>query len=690
MVKVLALIPPGAYEDLICVPWVRLRTMWAWATRVHAVFGEGAALWPRAPDGHPGLVDSLQGEAPAISGVDLLLIPAALYIFGALVQQEGHDVTLVHVDDCLRAYREGRAPNTPRAFDVVFHCVTGEGDEFVRWLQAQFLRARGGVLVPTAEEARRLAGRTRRQRLFEETDVPTLPTLCVDEWTSPTETRRLVKEWWQGGMPEGFAAKKGEFAASSDGKPARLLKERTFPGFAGAGAIVRPVVTKAEVVRCVVVGGPVPACSVSQKQVCAFAEEVVAKLGLAYIARVDVVRGSGGHMVVDDVEWGAGVRMYAGTGVPFDVIESAGGLVPETLVKGTDRAKVEATLDLLASAREALIACLRAYTGAAAPCPGEKCFRMRRGCSGVNPWIEFRVYNAGRGLGRAAASQQYREAKEGRRKLIGAPYNVDFGDKHALCEFTRARQMRGRETARAPRFANHGNTCWLNSIAHLLRATGLQHTLPAAVRAFMGPDGGTRQQAHAVARLLGLAAGVQQDAHEALVHIINNATQELRNALAFHTRAVREAPGHRSAVDAVEYVMLHEMNESVQGMFDSMGATRTVVAQLGRHPRFQETITVRPPLPRFLIIALKRTLYPAAKVRDAVEADDVIRVAGAAYRLSAIVVHLGATPRSGHYVAHVRDAGGWMRYDDLNVAPSTGPRAQEVQRDSYVLLYAKQ
>ena len=240
-----------------------------------------------------------------------------------------------------------------------------------------------------------------------------------------------------------------------------------------------------------------------------------------------------------------------------------------------------------------------------------------------------------------------------------------------------------------PCFSNHGNTCWLNALAQLLRAMGQQHSLPAAVREFMA-GGGTRQQAQAVARLLGLRFGMQHDAHEALVQVIDRAAPELRNALTLRTRTVREAPGQRAVEDAVDYVMLREIADvSVQGMLDGLGVKRTVFAQLGRHTRFQETTMVRLPLPRLLLIMLKRFGYPSVKLRDAVKAGEVVSLAGAMYRLAAIIVHLGATPQSGHYVAHVREAAGWVRYDDASAMPSAGPRAQEVQHDGYVLLYAR-
>lgn len=285
------------------------------------------------------------------------------------------------------------------------------------------------------------------------------------------------------------------------------------------------------------------------------------------------------------------------------------------------------------------------------------------------------------GMKMAEASVQYRHV------LIGEPNNVQL----RLCEFTRERQTRDREPACALRFANFGNTCWLNAVSHLFRATGMAHLLPAAMRAFI--ENGTRVQAQVATAALGMRFGMQHDAHEAVIFILEHATQGLRDALAVRLRTVREARGYRAANIVIEHVLSVAIEDAtVQGILRSMQARRTVEAPLAGHNVHTETVTVLPHPPRFLIIALKRyAMQPRGggvrKIRDAVEADQVITLAGTTLYLRAIIVHLGSTPRSGHYVAHVRDAAGWMRFDDSIVTQSPGPDSDEVRRDAYILLY---
>jgi len=219
----------------------------------------------------------------------------------------------------------------------------------------------------------------------------------------------------------------------------------------------------------------------------------------------------------------------------------------------------------------------------------------------------------------------------------------------------------------------------------------MPHVLSATMRAFI--EHGTRAAAQAAAAGLGLQFGVQNDAHEAVTFIIEHAAQGMRDALAVRLRTVREAHGYRATNVVVEHMLSAAVEgATVQGILRSMQTQRTVQAPLAGHNTHTETVTVLPPPPRFLIIALKRyAVQPRGggirKIRDAVEADQVITVAGTTMYLRAIVVHLGATPRSGHYVAHVRDVAGWMRFDDSIVTQSPGPDSDEVRHDGYILLY---
>ena len=63
---------------------------------------------------------------------------------------------------------------------------------------------------------------------------------------------------------------------------------------------------------------------------------------------------------------------------------------------------------------------------------------------------------------------------------------------------------------------------------------------------------------------------------------------------------------------------------------------------------------------------------------------------GARYRLAALVEHIGASPRSGHYVAFAQqdaDAGSWLRFDDTTVQACS--LESVLSRPAYILAYQR-
>jgi ubiquitin carboxyl-terminal hydrolase 5/13 len=58
---------------------------------------------------------------------------------------------------------------------------------------------------------------------------------------------------------------------------------------------------------------------------------------------------------------------------------------------------------------------------------------------------------------------------------------------------------------------------------------------------------------------------------------------------------------------------------------------------------------------------------------DAAREPEELEVGTPQYRLHGFVTHLGASPLSGHYVAHIRKGAEWVLYNDDKVAASTDP-----------------
>jgi hypothetical protein len=85
-----------------------------------------------------------------------------------------------------------------------------------------------------------------------------------------------------------------------------------------------------------------------------------------------------------------------------------------------------------------------------------KCHRVLNGarCQGVNPWIEFLSSHGGQGLSRAQLSEEYAMAKQAHADVIPPPYSIrgtsgSVDVKEQVCAFTRARQERGKDVAKA-------------------------------------------------------------------------------------------------------------------------------------------------------------------------------------------------------------------------------------------------
>ena len=53
------------------------------------------------------------------------------------------------------------------------------------------------------------------------------------------------------------------------------------------------------------------------------------------------------------------------------------------------------------------------------------------------------------------------------------------------------------------------------------------------------------------------------------------------------------------------------------------------------------------------------------------------------YRLKAVIIHLGKSVHSGHYVAYIRDEKGWVLFNDERVTLSKEP----VLGKGYIYLY---
>lgn len=85
----------------------------------------------------------------------------------------------------------------------------------------------------------------------------------------------------------------------------------------------------------------------------------------------------------------------------------------------------------------------------------------------------------------------------------------------------------------------------------------------------------------------------------------------------------------------------------------------------------QKRLRIKSP-PRVLVVQLKRfkfleeiERYTKLNYRVAFPLD--LKQSGVHYRLGAVIIHLGAGPNQGHYIAVVRTAAHWLLFDDEHV-----------------------
>lgn len=96
-------------------------------------------------------------------------------------------------------------------------------------------------------------------------------------------------------------------------------------------------------------------------------------------------------------------------------------------------------------------------------------------------------------------------------------------------------------------------------------------------------------------------------------------------------------------------------------------------------------------LPDSIVISLKRFAFDGAGVikrDDFVKYPKEIRLMNQNFELAAVVIHIGASPASGHYIClSKRSDGNWREFDDSEIY---GIRdGNEMERQAYMLLYNK-
>ena len=93
-------------------------------------------------------------------------------------------------------------------------------------------------------------------------------------------------------------------------------------------------------------------------------------------------------------------------------------------------------------------------------------------------------------------------------------------------------------------------------------------------------------------------------------------------------------------------------------------------------------------MPGYLLIMLNRFTGNGQRITTIVLPNDFLRVGEDFFKLKAVTEHVGASPTSGHYMAHVKFEESWTEYNDaLVTAGLTDGRAKS--RNAVCFLYCK-
>ena len=271
---------------------------------------------------------------------------------------------------------------------------------------------------------------------------------------------------------------------------------------------------------------------------------------------------------------------------------------------------------------------------------------------------------------------------------------------------------------------NLGNTCYLNAtlqfLMHILRSGGAVVDGPGATHPCLWDEikrlctvcsddvSGTAATPHA---LLGVfirtappglrARGRQQDAHEALMHLIDSVPDKQTDRWSIHTTTVisRTGPEAKSAEGALPSQTEWVTVPVVTAMPEILPRNPLLLSDIVRKYFLPEALSsglrketrIRR-VGEWIIVVIGRW-HPRTRRRrpHPVKLNARLTIDTTCWYLEAIVHHLGQHASHGHYVADLRNNidGKWVRYDDSRAYRVPTPPENRPSTSAYLCAYRR-
>ena len=165
----------------------------------------------------------------------------------------------------------------------------------------------------------------------------------------------------------------------------------------------------------------------------------------------------------------------------------------------------------------------------------------------------------------------------------------------------------------------------------------------------------------------------QCDAPEFLRHLINNLDGDIKEQVLFKEVHKEICPGCSfERIDDFETIHItknipikkHELNDVIQTLREELAEGNEIeddtCEKCKEHNKYSKPTVSSPPN----VLILQMSLWDEynMKISPKMKYDKEFELEGKKYELSAIVIHEGGTPKSGHYICFVRDIYGfWVK-----------------------------